>query len=92
MGRGMLWGWPPCLRGDCKRITEFAVHVTDFSACFCDNFTSRVKELTVTVSLIKKKKKMARMEYEVLVITQLSVTCSKLTIETLEKGAKFVQS
>ena len=30
--------------------------------------------------------------YKILIITQPAITCSKLTIETLEQGMKYVQS
>ena len=30
--------------------------------------------------------------YDLLFITQPAITCSKLTIETLEQGVKYVQS
>ena len=44
-------------------------------------------EILQEISISKKKKKELAMVH-----TQLAITCSKLTTETLEQGVKYVQS
>ena len=66
------------------KIAEYyyLVTLTKWSQfCKQNNFLERFSNITITGKIQNKK-----------VLSQPPITCSKLTIETLEKGVKYVQS
>ena len=44
------------------------------------------------ILIFSLKNNLLKQHNQILVITQPAITCSKLTIETLEQGVKYVQS
>ena len=68
-----------------------------FSCEFCEIFTKNFLQRTATVTASKNQHNMpAKSSGDFVIcipaITQPAITCSKLTIETLEQGVKYVQS
>ena len=64
------------------RINNLVIISETVDFCAGQNFLSRIKQSLHFTSYISNDQ----------MITQSAITCSKLTIETLEQGVKYVQS
>ena len=64
------------------RINNLVIISETVGFCVGQNFLSRIKQNLHFTSYISNDQ----------MITQSAITCSKLTIETLEQGVKYVQS